>query len=86
MFKNEKNDIAIISYSESFSSDKESAGCSCVIGRMDSSQHTVLTNLIIFSYQTAYIQIKIQANHYHSCLIKVTLSKTAISIISTVEN
>ena len=46
----------------------------------------VLTSLTIFSYQTAYIQIKTQANHYHSYLIKLTLSKIAISIISTVEN
>ena len=67
-----------------------------VIAKMDSSQHTVLTNLIIFSYQTTvniyirkyerkmFIQIKILANHYHSWLIKLTLSKIVISIIPNV--
>ena len=61
---------------------------------MDNHQHTVLTNVIIFLYQTAVsmhkkilkkkkmlIQIKILTNHYHSWLIKLTLSKTVISII-----
>ena len=62
---------------------------------MDSSQHTVLTNLIVFSYQTAVniykkifkkmlIQIKILAHHYHSWLIKLILSKIVISIIPNV--
>ena len=48
-----------------------------VIAKMDSSQHTVLTNFIIFSYRTAVniykkilkkmlIQIKILPTHYHS--------------------
>ena len=63
-----------------------------VIAKMDSSQHTVLTNLIILTAVNIYkktfkkmlIQIKTLANHYHSWLIKLILSKIVISIIPNV--